>query len=123
MSMSELNNIASILEKCFDAEFDNVSNINPALLFVWNYKPWAGGNPISLAFPVNEPKCWTSVKRTNPKKINNESPNYHPDYKCFNHKGTQFFPYSIQAISIEKMNDVELFNQVCLQMHEHMFGV
>ena len=123
MSINEFNKIVPILRKGLEVEVDNIPSIDSALLFVWNYKPTAQANPLSIAFPLNEPKCWTSVERTSPKSINNKGPSYHPKYKYFSHKEVQFYPYSIQAIPMEKMNNLKLFNEVCLQMHEHMFGV
>ena len=122
MNKNDVNYVVSILKKYLRIDVDNVRGIEEPLLFVWDYKPNSEAKPLSLAFPFNASKCWASIKRLEPKKIDDIGPNYHKSYKDFIHNEINFFPYSIQMISVETMKNYEEFDQVCRRMHEHMFG-
>ena len=67
------------------------------VLVILDYSPSMEQLPLSIAFDYGRgPKCWMTASRV--RKIGDDAPKYHEDYREFPWKGRQFMPYSIQKL-------------------------
>ena len=91
---------------------------NPILL-IFDYSPSMGQSPLSIAFDYGcGPKCWMTASKV--RKIGNEAPSCHEDYREFLWEGRQFIPYSIQQLPASIFEDINDLKAACRQLYQHV---
>lgn len=107
------------LNEYFDWEYKNISNQDEPVLIVFNYSPSSESRPFSFAFNLRrKPKCWISHDKV--KEIGDKSPNRRQDYGDFNHKGQNFYAYSVQAFENSTFNNIVEFKKVCNRLYANI---
>ena len=88
-------------------------------MLIHDYSPSAAEQPLSIAFDCGcGPKCWMTASEV--RKIGNNAPNYHEDYKEFSWEGQNFRPYSIQPLPQEIFEDIDTLMAACQRLYRHV---
>ena len=96
------------LAEYFDWEYTNIPN-----------SPSSEFHPFSFAFSLRRsPKCWISHDKV--KKVGDEAPNRHPDYKDFNRNRQKFYAYSVRAFENSTFTDIAKFKRVCDKLYANI---
>ena len=89
------------------------------VLVILDYSPSMEQLPLSIAFDYGRgPKCWMTASRV--RKIGDDAPKYHEDYREFPWKGRQFMPYSIQKLPESIFQDINILHAACRQLYQHV---
>lgn len=117
------------LEKTLQDHFalkiiNDIPNIDHPLLLILDYSPQNKATSlVSFAFSLQKyydgndeefsQRFWITERSTrDPDSQNNNTPNYHPDYKEFDHKNYHFYPFSADLdgkynfLNISNMNSL-----------------
>lgn len=107
------------LNQFFNWQLTNVPELENPVLIVLEYSPYDHQRPISIAFDYSGgPKCWLSEIKV--KKIGDNGPKPHTDYRNFDFKERKFYPYSIEAFPITIFVDIEKFRSACWLLYQHI---
>ena len=107
------------LAEYFDWEYTNIPNLEEPVLIISNYSPSSEFHPFSFAFSLRgSPKCWISHDKV--KKVGDEAPNRHPDYKDFNRNRQKFYAYSVRAFENSTFTDIAKFKRVCDKLYANI---
>ena len=107
------------LAQSFNWQLTNVPELDNPVLIVLYYSPRDMPYLLSIAFDYSGgPKCWLSESQV--RKIGNNAPNPHPDYRTFVCDGHRFYPYSIQAFSQALFEDIHEFTSACQRLYRHV---
>ena len=89
------------------------------VLLILNYSPAMEQPPLSIAFDYGcGPKCWMTASTM--RKIGNNAPKYHEDYRDFTWEGRHFIPYSIQNLPRTIFNDIKALQAACRRLYQHV---
>ena len=111
--------MADALNGSFKWYHGNVPELDEPVLVVFDYSPSNAEPPLSLAFSLAAgPKCWLSESRV--QEINDIGPSAHPDYRRFRLEGRRFYPYSIVALPTTCFERLEVLEQTCRRLYQHV---
>lgn len=103
----------------FHWKLTNVPELESPVLMVFDYSPRNEPHLASIAFDYSGgPKCWLSESKV--RKIGDEAPNPHPDYRMFVFDRRTFHPYSIQAFPPSIFEDIHEFKSACHRLYQHV---
>ena len=107
------------LDQVFNWSLAQVTVLESPVLLIFDYSPSMGGRPLSIAFDCGcGPKCWMTAPGV--RKIGDEAPKPHEDYREFPWEGRQFKPYSIQSLPRSIFEDIEVLMAVCRRLYRHV---
>ena len=107
------------LDQFFNWRLVNVPELEHPVLIILEYSPNDDQHPLSIAFDYSGgPKCWLSKSKV--RKIGDNSPKPHADYRNFVFNERKFYPYSIKALPKTIFNNIEEFMSVCRLLYQHI---
>lgn len=106
------------LDQFFNWTLVQVPVLESPVLLILDYSPSVGEPPLSVAFDYGQgAKCWMTASEA--RKIGDDAPKAHEDYKEFTWQGRQFKPYSIRSLSGSIFEDVDALKAVCRKLYRH----
>ena len=106
------------LDQSFKWRPTNVPELENPVLIVLDYSPGDDQRPLSIAFDFSGgAKCWLS--ETKVRKIGDDGPKPHPDYRKFVFEGREFHPYSIRAFPQAIFAEIQKFQSACRGLYQH----
>ena len=99
--------------------FEQVRVLESPVLLVFDFSPSADQRPLSIAFDYGGgAKCWMTAGKV--RKIGNDGPKFHEDYKEFPCEGRRFIPYSIQKLPGSIFENIDELKAACRRLYRHV---
>ena len=116
--VSLLAQMKEALDQSFKWRLTNVRELENPVLIVLDYSPGDDQRPLSIAFDFSGgAKCWLSEAKV--RKIGDDGPKPHQDYRSFVFEGRKFHPYSITAFPQTIFQEIREFTSACRHLYQH----
>ncbi len=107
------------MNQCVNWSLEQIPVLESPVLLILDYSPSASDRPLSIALDCGcGPKCWMTASEV--RKIGDNAPKRHENYKEFTWEGQRFRPYSIQSLPVDVFEDIDALMAVCRRLYNHV---